>query len=83
MVKRVVAPSISTPAANKYTKVDPVVRKVALLTIFFGIFRRMVGQKLGRRVEDGDEDGYFAGVDDDTVIGIPKNEKQGQVAQGF
>ena len=34
----------------------------------------MVGQKLGRRVENEDRDG-FAGVDDDTVIGIPKNEK--------
>ena len=34
LVTRVVAPSISTPAANKYTKVDPVVRKLALLTIF-------------------------------------------------
>ena len=29
LVKRVVAPSISTPAANKYTKVDPVLRKIA------------------------------------------------------
>ena len=34
----------------------------------------MVGQKLGRRVENEDGDG-FAGVDDDTVIGIPPNEK--------
>ena len=34
----------------------------------------MVAQKLGRRVENEDEDG-FAGVDDDTVIGTPKNEK--------
>ena len=74
LVKRVIAPSISTPAANKYTKVDPVVRKVALLTNFFGMLRRMVAQKLGRRVENEDGDG-FAGVDDDTVIGIPANEK--------
>ena len=74
LVTRVAAPSISTPAANKYTKVDPVVRKIALLTNFFGILRRMVGQKLGRRVENEDGDG-FAGVDDDTVIGIPANEK--------
>ena len=73
LTKRVVAPSISTPAANKYTKVDPVVRKVALLTNFFGLMRRMVAQKLGRRVEE-DGDG-FAGVDDDAVIGVPKNEK--------
>jgi hypothetical protein len=36
--------------------------------------RRMVAQKLGRRVENEDGDG-FAGVDDDTVIGIPANEK--------
>ncbi len=74
LVKRVVAPSISTPAANKYTKVDPVVRKIALLTNLFGILRRMVAQKLGRRVENEDGDG-FAGVDDDTVAGIPQHEK--------
>ena len=75
LVKRIIAPSISTLAVNKYTKVEPVVRKVALLTNFFGIMKRVVAKKLCRRVVDRDEDG-FAGVDYDAVIGIPKNEKE-------
>jgi hypothetical protein len=45
LVKLIIAPSITTPAANKYTKVDPVVRKVALMTNFLGLMRRAIATK--------------------------------------
>ena len=45
------------------------------MTNYFGILRRMVARKLGR--PDADESTAFGGgVDDDTVIGIPKDEKE-------
>ena len=32
LVKRIISPAIAPPALNKFTKVDPVIRKVALMT---------------------------------------------------
>jgi len=52
LVKRFVVPCISEPAANKYTKVDPVVRKLALATNFFGhLLRRAFARKFKDRVQ--------------------------------
>ena len=43
--KHFVAPCITEPAANKYTKVDPVMRKLAFMTKFGEILRKAVGRK--------------------------------------
>ena len=45
LVKRFVSPCLSEPAANKYTKVDPVMRKLALAANFFGLLRRAFARK--------------------------------------
>ena len=75
LAKRIISPSITEPAANKYTKVDPVVRKVALMTNFLGIMRRAVAKRLGRRDASGDVDDAEV-VDVDAAIGIPRDPMQ-------
>ena len=42
-------PAVSEPAANKYTKVDPCVKSVALMVWTFGLLRKAIGIKLGDR----------------------------------
>ena len=49
LVKRFVAPCISEPAANKYTKVDPVIRKLALASNFYSLLRRAFARKFKDR----------------------------------
>ena len=72
LIKLVLSPSISTPAANRYTKVDPVVRKVALITNFAGLMRRALASKLQKASTLSEADS--AAFDDpDAVIGIPKD----------
>ena len=45
LVKRFVNPCMSEPAANKHTKVDPVMRELALAANFFGLLRRAFARK--------------------------------------
>ena len=75
LIKCILAPSITTPAANKYTKVDPVVRKVALMTNFLGLLRRAVAKKLGRRDASGDVDDSEV-LDWEAAIGMPRDPMQ-------
>ena len=42
-------PPISEPAANKYTKIDPCVKSIALMTWTFGLLRKAVGITLGKK----------------------------------
>ena len=43
------SPAVSEPAANKYTKVDPCVKSVALMVWSFGLLRKAIGIRLGDR----------------------------------
>ena len=74
LVMRIIAPSVATLAANKYTKVDPVVRKVALMTNFLDLLRQATGMKLGRAEASGGD--WHEILDWDSAIGIPKNTVQ-------
>ena len=70
LVRTIFGRSLTEPAANKWTKIDPVIRRV-LLKAWFGIwFRRAVGMKLGKRDEAGSADGTF-GLNPDGAIGVP------------
>ena len=82
-MKAVVCPPVSTPAANKYTKVVPVARKVALMAHCFGLLRRVVARKLGVAAP-GEVDilGTASGLDADGVIGIPKDARRHQKCGG-
>ena len=42
---KIFMPPISEPAANKYTKVDPCVKSVVLITWTFGLLRKALGVK--------------------------------------
>ena len=78
LLKGIVAPPISTPAVNKYTKVDPVMRKITLMVSCFGLLRRMVAKKLGIAAPlepasgQGTEFELSATDMMDSVIGIPQ-----------
>ena len=75
LVKIILSPSISTPAANKYTKVDPVVRKVALITNFAALMHRALASKLKKQTALSEEEPAVFD-DPDAVIGIPKDAMQ-------
>ena len=49
LAQLIMSPSISLPAANKYTKVDPVIKKLCLVVNFFGLMRCMVGQRIDKK----------------------------------
>ena len=66
---------------NKYTKVDPVVRKVTLMVHCYGLLRRIVAKKLklaAPREPDlpGAASGLQGGFELESVIGIPKDPRQ-------
>ena len=67
LVKRFVAPCISEPAANKYTKVDPGMRALALATNFFGLLRRAFARQFG------DDGGSQSDISVDAAIGAPSD----------
>ena len=71
LVKFIFMPPISEPAANKYTKTDPCVRTVCLVTWTFGLLRKSIARML-RKDENytGPADGI---VDTDGAIGIPRD----------
>ena len=72
LVKRFVAPCVTEPAANKYTKVDPVMRKLALATNFFGLLRRAFArhfQDSGAKTESENSDFSV-----DAAIGAPRDQ---------
>ena len=74
LAKLIVSPSITPPAMNKYTKVDPVVRQICLLSNLFGLFRRALAEKVGsgrRRVGDGDNE---SDMSQDACVGAPMDE---------
>ena len=70
LVKRFINPCISEPAANKYTKVDPVMRKLALATNFFSLLRRAFARKFN---DKGDSESEVSDISVDAAIGTPKD----------
>ena len=70
LVKRFVNPCVSEPAANKYTKVDPVMRKLALAANLFGLLRRAFARKFK---EEGNVEADRSDISVDDAIGAPTN----------
>ena len=71
LVKRCVAPCISEPSANKYTKVDPVMRKLAIATNFYGLLREAFARKFKETADTESERSDFSV---DAAIGEPKDQ---------
>ena len=70
LVKRFVNPCVSEPTANKFTKVEPVMRKLALAANFFGLLRRAFARKFKDEVNvEADRSDISA----DAAIGAPTN----------
>ena len=67
LVRRLVVPCISEPAANKYTKVDPVMRKLAIACNFVGLLRRAFARKFK---ENGDSE---SDISSDAALGAPRD----------
>ena len=73
--KLIFCPPISQPAANKYTKIDPAVKSVALMTWTFGLLRKAIGLKLGKKdTGPAAAENIPTHVDADSAIGIPRDE---------
>ena len=70
LVKRFVNPCISEPAANKYTKVDPVMRELALAANFFGLLRRAFARKFKEEAKP-EADKSDSDISVDAAIGVP------------
>ena len=73
LAAKIFMPPISEPAANKYTKVDPCVRSVVLITWCFGLLRKALGEKLRKEDTTGQADAEAYVVDTDGAIGIPRD----------
>ena len=70
-------PPISEPAANKYTKIDPCVKSVALISWSFGLLRKAIGIKPGKKdTGPAAAENILEHVDADSAIGVPHDEKE-------
>ena len=49
LARIIFVPPISEPAANKYTKVDPCLKTVAFITWTFGLLRKVIVTKRGKK----------------------------------
>jgi len=78
-VKLIFLPPITEPAQNKYTKTDPCIRSVALVTWTFGLLRKAIGRKLFQNEE---ATGPADVVEADGAIGVPRDEYQYQQKLG-
>ena len=68
-------PPISVPAATTDTKIDPCLKSVTLITWTFGLLRKAVGMKLGKKDTGPAAVGNIPEhVDADAAIGIPRHE---------
>ena len=46
---------MSTPAANRYAKIHPVIRKIALMLFFYGLFKKSIRLLVFKREKNSDE----------------------------
>jgi hypothetical protein len=65
----VIIPYISRPAANRYTKIDPVVRAIALMLNFYTVFKKAIRKLLQGRADNSDDDQVLR--DDNALVGAP------------
>ena len=70
LVKFIFMPPISEPSANKYTKTDPCVRSVCLVTSTFGVLRKAISRMLWK-VEEST--GPADVVEPDGAIGVARD----------
>ena len=70
LVKFIFMPPVTEPAANKYTKTDPCVRAICLITWTFGLLRKAIGQMLRKK---GECAGPADVVEADGAIGVPRD----------
>ena len=77
LLRHIFAPPINEPAANKYTKIDPCIKSVALITWTFGLLRKAIGKKLGKKDSGPAAAGnILEQVDPESAIGIPKDASE-------
>jgi hypothetical protein len=69
LIMDVIIPHISRPAANRYTKIDPVVRTIALMLHFYNIFQKAMRTLLKGKVDHSDDDQVLRDVD--ALVGAP------------
>ena len=74
MIKYLFMPPISEPAANKYTKTDPCVRRVCTLVWSFGLLCNAISRMLGKI--DGELGQTHGIVEADGAIGIPRDTRE-------
>ena len=66
-------PPVCEPAANKYTKVDPCVRGILIISWTFGLLRKAIGATIGKDEEAAPGVGIPEHVDVDGAIGVPRD----------
>ena len=69
LIMTVVLPHISRPAANRYTKVFPVVCRGALILNFFTVFKKAIRRQLQNRHDNSDDERVLNNPD--AVVGAP------------
>ena len=69
LIMKVIFPRMSRPAANRYTKIFPVVLRVCLMMHFFAVMKKALQILLRGRRGDSDDDAVLR--HDNAVIGAP------------
>ena len=71
LIMKIILPRLTVPAANRYTKIFPVVTSICLMLHFFKILKKALGRLLQGVVFHSDDDQILQ--DADAVVGAPTN----------
>ena len=69
LVMAVICPHMTKPAANRFTKVAPVVGSVCLKLNFFTVFKKAMRRLLANRSDNSDDEAVLHDVN--AVVGAP------------
>ena len=71
LIKKVICPHLTRPAANRYTKIFPVTSRVCLMLFFFSVTKKALRKQLQCRDQSDDENLLRDG---DALVGAPTDE---------
>ena len=72
LIGQVVIRHLQRPAANRYTKIDPVVRCITLMLNFSGVFKKSMRRMLQNKTDNSDDDAVL--INPNALIGVPADE---------
>ena len=72
LIKSVVCPHLSRPAANRYTRVFPVVARICFMMLFYSVVKKALRRQLQGTLDDSGDEAVLHNVD--AIVGAPPDE---------